>query len=126
MVALVLRELGWAAESYGTLLPAQTLVSAIQRGQPRLFWLSISYIASPETFLSDYASLFNAASAEGSAMVVGGQALTPALRDQMQYSAYCDNLHHLVAFAQTLYGRRRQNGNATGVEQQIPDAATAG
>lgn len=126
MVSLVLRELGWAAESYGTLLPAPTLVSAIHRGQPRLFWLSVSYVASPEAFVSDYATLFDAASAEGSALVVGGQALTPALRDQMQYSAYCDNLHHLVAFAQTLYGRRRHNGNLTNSEQQIADTATAG
>ena len=38
------------------------------------------------------------------AFVVGGRALTEPIRQQMKYAAYCDNLQHLEAFAQTLLG----------------------
>ena len=39
----------------------------------------------------------------GTALAVGGRALTEDLRKRMTYSAYCDNMQHLEAFANTLY-----------------------
>jgi len=102
MVELVLRECGWRAESYGTLLPAATLCQAVRDYQPRLLWVSVSAIDSPERFLREYGELYQAAVEEGAAVVVGGRALDEELRRQMKYSAHCDNLSHLAGFVETL------------------------
>jgi excisionase family DNA binding protein len=102
-VELTLREAGWRAESYGSALPAATWCAALRDTRPRVFWLSVSWIESPEEFLADYCSLFAAANGLGTAVLVGGQALTPELRHQMPYSAYCDTFRHVANFAATLY-----------------------
>ncbi len=105
MVELVLREAGWRADAYGTLLPAETLGLAIREQRPRLLWVSVSTIRSPAEFLAEYARLYDTASNVGTAVVVGGRALDDeALRREMTYSAYCDTLRHLVSFAGTVAG----------------------
>ncbi len=102
MVELALREAGWQATSLGTLLPALTLMDALRENKPRLLWLSVSSIPDVETFLADFAALHAAATEQGTAVVVGGRALSEELRRQMSYSAYCDTLRHMVSFAQSL------------------------
>lgn len=99
MIELVLRELGWQATSLGTSLPLATISEAIRESRPRLLWLSLSCIDSVPTFLENYAQLHRAATETGAAVVVGGRALVPEIRQQMAYSAYCDTLRHLVTFA---------------------------
>jgi excisionase family DNA binding protein len=102
MVELALREAGWQATSLGTLLPAATLMDALRDSKPRLLWLSVSSFQDVGHFLADFATLFRAAAEAGTAVVVGGRALSEVVRRQMSYSAYCDTLGHLVAFAQSL------------------------
>jgi methanogenic corrinoid protein MtbC1 len=102
MVALVLRDMGWEAESYGSGHPAETLCAAIRDVRPRLFWLSVSPLPPVDEFLSKYSRVFDAAAAAGVAVVVGGRGLAEDIRREMQYSAYCDNLRHLASFARTL------------------------
>ena len=102
MAELVLREGGWNAENHGTGIPADTFCAAIKRIRPRLVWLSVSHIAAMPEFLAQYEHLFECASAHGTAVAVGGHALTSNIRVQMRYSAFCDNFSHLISFAATL------------------------
>jgi methanogenic corrinoid protein MtbC1 len=104
MIELVLREQGWQATSLGTRLPATTMAEALRDTHPRLLWLSVSAIVDESAFLHEYALLQAAAQECGTAIVVGGRALIPQLRRQMVYSAYCDQLRHLITFAATLTG----------------------
>ena len=97
LAELVLRENGWQATSLGSSLPRDTLIAAIGEHRPRLFWLSMSYIADEEQFLSDYAGLYEAAAGK-TALVVGGRALSDSVRRRMKYAAFCDNLQHLETF----------------------------
>ncbi len=102
MVELSLREAGWSAENHGTGIPVDTFCTAIARKRPKLFWLSVSAIESPDSFLRDYQILRGSAQAHGAAIVVGGVALTEEVRRGMVYSAHCDKLRHLIGFARTL------------------------
>lgn len=102
LIELVLREAGWRAESFGTNIPFANLRTAIEQRRPRLFWLSVSYIPTGFDFLSAYADLQQGASQCGTALVVGGRALSEDFRRQMSYSAFGDNLRHMVSFAATL------------------------
>jgi excisionase family DNA binding protein len=102
MIELVLRELGWQAHSLGTQLPAITIAEALLDTQPRLLWISVSCMESVSAFLAEYAQLQSVAAEAGTAVVVGGRALTAGIRQQMSYSAYCDTLRHLASFASSL------------------------
>jgi methanogenic corrinoid protein MtbC1 len=102
MAEVSLREAGWLAESHGPGNPAATLCAAIRQKRPRLFWLSVSTFESARLFLSEFHDIHETATAVGAAIVVGGRALTDEIRREMSYSAYCDNLRHLVSFARTL------------------------
>lgn len=103
MVALVLREAGWRADSYGVGLPVDTFISAVRDIQPRLVWVSACYIESPEEFLKNFAALQAEAASRGVPIVVGGRALTDSIRQGMKYTAYCDALAHLVGLVETLH-----------------------
>lgn len=107
MIEVVLREQGWRATSLGSQLPTASLADALRDHRPQLFWLSVSSIDSAPGFLAEYSRLHEAATAVGAAVVVGGRALTASIRQQMTYSAYCDTLRHLVAFAESLAGGRQ-------------------
>lgn len=99
---MVLRENGWRATSLGSSLTVDTLKAAIADNHPRLFWLSVSHITRPESFVDAAATLYETAVANNSAFVVGGRALSESVRKQTKYSAYCDTMLHLEAFAETL------------------------
>lgn len=113
MVEIVLREAGWQATSLGTMLPAATLAEAVRENQPDLVWVSVSSIAAQDEFLEGYARLYGTAAALGTAVAVGGQALTDEIRQQMDYSAYCDTLRHLATFVEML-ARRAKHPQAEG------------
>lgn len=98
MVELVLRDNGWRAVSLGSNLPFATLAAAVADHRPRMFWLSVSYLAEPAAFLQGYTALAEACG-EQTAIVVGGRALDEGLRRQMTFAAHCDNLAQLEAFA---------------------------
>ncbi|QDT47312.1 MerR family regulatory protein [Symmachiella dynata] len=102
LVELVLREDGWNAETLGNNLPAETLVHAIQQKQPKLFWISASHIADRSQFLLDVEQLYATAQVNGTALAIGGRAMTEELRKQMKAHAFCDTLGHLESFASTL------------------------
>lgn len=101
MVEVVLRQLGWQAQSLGTGLPMSTMLAAVRDLRPQIFWLSVSQIENEQAFLAEYRSFYEQVRADV-AVVVGGRALSEAIRRQMEYAAHCDNLQHLEAFAAVL------------------------
>lgn len=107
MVEMTLRERGWQAENLGTNLPADSLSQAIQDLKPRVFWLSVSTFDSETAFLESYQQIYQQAVKSNVAVVVGGAALTEAVRHKMQYSCFCDTLQHLVSFIETIYPPRQ-------------------
>jgi methanogenic corrinoid protein MtbC1 len=104
MAELVLRDCGLYATSLGSSIPISSLVKSVQDTKPALFWLSVSHIRDGLDFITDFAALSDACRAADTALVVGGRALTEEFRKRMTYSAYCDTMQHLEAFATTLYG----------------------
>jgi methanogenic corrinoid protein MtbC1 len=103
MAELVLRDCGFFAVSLGASIPFDSLVKAVRQTKPHLFWLSVSHIHEGLDFLTEFAALSRTCMEMGTALAVGGRALTEELRHHMTYSAYCDNMQHLEAFATTLH-----------------------
>jgi len=99
MAELVLRELGWRAQSYGSSHPPATLRAAIRDRKPHLFWLSVSWIASESDFVRRFQEISETAVGCGTAVVVGGRALTETIRRRVTGSTFCDDMGHLAAFA---------------------------
>lgn len=102
MAELVLRSVGWNARLLGSSIPLDSLTAAIRQHRPGLFWLSASHIPDEPAFVAGFQRLFEAASKTGTAIVVGGRALTPEVRTQLQYAAFGDTMRHLEEFARTL------------------------
>lgn len=102
MGEVVLRNVGWQATCLGPNLPVDTLIKSIRETRPRLFWVSVSYIANEPSFITAVNSLFETADATGTALAIGGQALSQSVRKQIQYSTFCESLRDLELFARTL------------------------
>jgi methanogenic corrinoid protein MtbC1 len=98
MVELVLKERGYKAFSLGTNLPLATLRSALRANRPRLFWLSVSFLADSQSFLENFGRLSADAAEQDVMLIVGGRALTAEVRQQMEYTVFCDTLRHSESF----------------------------
>lgn len=98
MVQLTLREMGWRAIALGAGLNGETLVRAIARERPSLFWLSISSIADEAQLYRDCAAIWKACQEAGTLLVVGGRALDSARRRQLAYHTHCVGMQDLVRF----------------------------
>lgn len=116
MAELVLRDAGFYATSLGASIPFASLVKAVQETKPKLFWLSVSHVCEGLNFVTEFAALSKVCTEADTALVVGGRALTEESRQRMTYSAYCDTMQHLEAFATTLHrsltGGRKTKNNA--------------
>jgi excisionase family DNA binding protein len=102
MSELVLREIGWSAQSYGCGLPVDTMAAAIGGVRPRLCWLAVSHFESGERLIAECRQLMHAAERAGALLVFGGRALTPELRERLSMAAYCERLGDLVSLARGL------------------------
>jgi methanogenic corrinoid protein MtbC1 len=100
---LVLLELGWRARFLGSDLPMETVAQAVEDLQPRVLWLSVSSMEEPERFRREYSQLYEVCLNRQCAVVIGGRAITGAVRRELHFASYGDNLQHLQGFAQTLY-----------------------
>jgi methanogenic corrinoid protein MtbC1 len=110
MAELVLRDAKWNAISLGDNLPLETISAAICEYRPKMFWLSCSHIVDESEFLAGYHELYDQFGLDV-AFVVGGYALSEEIRQQMKFSAYCDNMQHLEGFAQTLHAAIQKQPN---------------
>ena len=105
MAEIVLRSVNWDARLLGISIPFDSMVKAIEARSPALFWLSVSYIKDEAAFINGFHLLSAAAAKTKTAIVVGGRALTSAIRTRLRYSAFCDTMRHLEEFGKTM---RRQ------------------
>jgi methanogenic corrinoid protein MtbC1 len=101
LIEIIFREAGWRTISLGSAVPFSSMLSAIDRYRPRVYWLSVSYIADEENFLKQFED-FATAIPTGTMLVVGGRCLTESLRRRMQFAAYCDSLRQLSMLARSL------------------------
>jgi methanogenic corrinoid protein MtbC1 len=124
MAELVLRDTGFFATSLGNSIPFASLVKAVQETKPQLFWLSVSYIPDGMNFVAEFDDLSQACTAAGTALVVGGRALTAEIRQRLTYSAFCDTMQHLDGFAKTLH--RSLVGRGESQRRGGPAAVRAG
>ena len=105
---MVLLDAGWDAVDLGANTPLESLAVAIEELSPRLVWLSISHPVDESRFRDDYLQLYGSAQKAGAAVIIGGRALTDAMRAGLPYTAFGDGLTHLAAFARTLHRRPRR------------------
>lgn len=99
---MTLRQIGWAANSLGTNLPAYSIVEAMRAYHPRLVWVSFSHVTDTQTLINDCNTIFQAATEMGIAFVVGGSELNAELKKQISYTSYHETLGRLVPFAKAL------------------------
>lgn len=101
LVEVALREAGWNAFNQGNDLPLDTLLQAAIEYQPRLFWLSVSAVRDEDEFVKQFNQLANALS-DDVALLVGGRALSDALRPRLKYTAHCDSIGQMLGLANAL------------------------
>jgi excisionase family DNA binding protein len=109
IIELVLRECSWRATNLGTNLPFETIAQAVHAYQPKLLWLSVSYLDDEVAFVDDY-SKFRSQLPEPTLVILGGRALHDRLRPKLKYTAHCDNMQQLAAFAAALHGQPQKIG----------------
>ncbi len=116
LAEMALMGLGWKVVNLGPNTPLPSFRAALERIRPRLLWLSASHLVAPASFLEQYRALYQEASRMGTAVAVGGRALTEEVRAQMPYTTFGDGLTHLVAFARSLHpgARRPRRGRPRG------------
>ncbi len=113
MAEIVLRGCGYQATSLGTGIPFDSLARAVRELRPTVFWLSAAYIADETEFLDGFAKLAAVCNQMKSALVIGGNALTPGLRKRLPEATYCENMQQLAVFGHSLarvYERTVQTG----------------
>lgn len=101
MSELIMRENGWRAVSLGNNLPFDSLSSAVRDQRPQLFWLSVSSISDEEAFVAGFNQFVEEVKPLGTAVIVGGRALTDNIRKQMNFTSFCDRMRNLEEFAQS-------------------------
>lgn len=102
LVELTLRQLGWDVVNLGPNLPMASLARAVRVQQPRLVWLSVSHLGDEPLFIQEYKSFYASVSRTGTAVVLGGAALAPALRARLVAASFGDRMSHLREFARRL------------------------
>lgn len=108
LIQLTLLDAGWDPVNLGAHTPLASLRRALHELRPRLLWLSATHLPSPpDRFLAEYRELYREAERLGTAVAVGGQALSGCVRALMPYTTFGDGLSHLAAFARTLHPRPR-------------------
>ena len=122
LVEITLREAGWQATSLGASLPFATLRAAVRDARPNLVWLSVSSVGDADDFVVEFDRFYREAEAAGVAVVVGGRGLTQDLRARISYTAFCDNLRHVVAAAAPIAAARSRPSSVTSDTERAPTA----
>ena len=96
---LVLRENGWNVRNLGVGLPLRSLSAAVREYRPRLVFLSVSHLADEDRFATEYHEFYESVASEGVAVMLGGRALSVALRTHLIYASFGERMAHLAEFA---------------------------
>jgi excisionase family DNA binding protein len=108
LAEMVLLDAGWDAVNLGPHTPLESLCKIVAAFRPRLLWLSVSRLDDVDAFVDRYRELYRSAGEAGTAVAVGGRALTAEVRARVPYTTFGDGLAHLAAFARSLHPRRRR------------------
>jgi excisionase family DNA binding protein len=103
LAEMALTAAGWRAVNLGPNTPLPSFRAALAQLRPRLLWLSASHLDARAPFLKQYGELYQEAARMGTAVAIGGRALTEEVRTQMTYTTFGDGLTHLAAFARSLH-----------------------
>tara|TARA_Y100001934_G_C12364257_1_gene782529 strand:- start:549 stop:1490 length:942 start_codon:yes stop_codon:yes gene_type:complete len=104
MCELTLRELGWQAENLGSWEPVDTIVAAIGKLKPRLFWVSVNADFEKSFLVEACSKLFEATTLNDGSLVLGGRALTkPQTREMLDFSVYCESMWEFTKLAKKLH-----------------------
>jgi excisionase family DNA binding protein len=101
LVSMVVRQAGWRAVSLGKGLPLTSMLAAMRKYQPRVFWISISHIPDEAAFLDEFRA-FAPEAQRISQLAVGGRALREELLQQMSFNHYGQHLHQFETFLRSL------------------------
>jgi excisionase family DNA binding protein len=120
---LALRELGWDVMNLGPNLPLASLGRAVRAHQPRLVWISVTHLPDPGSFVREYASFYAATNATGTAVILGGQALSSDLRARLVAASFGDRVAHLREFARRLLAALEEHRSRSDVaKHDLPDS----
>jgi excisionase family DNA binding protein len=108
LTQMVLLDAGWDAVNLGPHTPLASLRKVVAEFRPRLLWLSVSLLEDVDAFVEPYRELYREAGEAGTAVAVGGRALTAEVRARIPYTSFGDGLRHLAAFARSLQPPRRR------------------
>jgi MerR family transcriptional regulator, light-induced transcriptional regulator len=103
LAEMVLLDAGWAVVNLGPNTPLVSFRKAIIEFRPRLLWLSFGHPECAESFAREYKKLYEYAVQSGTAIAVGGRALTEDVRANLPYTTHGDRMSHLSAFARSLH-----------------------
>ncbi|HKB02054.1 MAG TPA: helix-turn-helix domain-containing protein [Gemmataceae bacterium] len=102
---LVLLDAGWEAVNLGPDNPVGAFVTAINDLRPRLVWVCVSRLPELDAFLRDCDELYHEARGAGTALAVGGRALSRETLDKMPFATFGAGMGQLAAYARTLFQR---------------------
>lgn len=105
LVELTLLEAGWETSNLGPNTPLDSMLQAVRELKPKLVWLSVSYVRDERELIEGCRALHAELESMGSAFVIGGQALTEALRAEIPCSFFGKSMSQLADFAQSLHAR---------------------
>jgi excisionase family DNA binding protein len=108
LAELVLLDAGWNVVQLGPNTPLASLAQAMDELHARLVWLSASHLVDRADFISAYRDFYQNAERTGTAVAIGGRALSAAVRAQLPYTTFGDAMGHLEAFACTLHPRPKR------------------
>lgn len=112
MAETVLHAAGYEAMPLGNNIPLGSLANAVRQLRPRVLCLSVSSIADEAELIAGVNHLAKTCEEQGTALVVGGRALTAGLRTKLTYAAYCDTMQQLASLAGVLIGRKRRSSRS--------------
>ena len=108
LIQLMLLDAGWDSINLGPNTPLASFRVAMRELNPRLVWLSASYLADTQKFLRDYHEFYDEAVDAGIAVAAGGQALQNSLQEVLQATCYGSCISDLARFARTLHPQPRR------------------
>jgi MerR family transcriptional regulator, light-induced transcriptional regulator len=121
MCDTVLTSVGWNSRLLGNSIPTDSIVKAIEKHRPLIFWVSVSCVDHEAGFISGFNQIAEAASQIGTVFIAGGRALTQPLRTRLRYAAFCDTMEQFDSLATTL---RKQLLNRSSLLSESSSAAT--
>ena len=92
------------------------MAAAIRQNQPKLFWISCSFLKDEDEFVRNYNELYEEFGRDV-AFVVGGRSLVPRIRSRMKFAAFCDNMRHLEGFAQSMLDQEKRHDKEARIQR---------